>query len=227
MSMSVWLIALAVLDAQLPGQRTQTNATTSETARGAGEPSVARQMWRVPHNCGVNCLYLFARSHGSGISYAELCDRIDVGAAGTSLQQLADACGDIGIEAAVIRTTPARLATCSLPAIVHTDNERGGGHFELLVGVDGRKLRLIDGTTAVFHIESEDAFRRKWSGYVLIADPRTFRTGTYLAVLGLSLGLLVMGSAVATKLRSHRAARRESATRGLDVGPDGAKGESR
>lgn len=153
------LLALGVAFAAAPAGRAA-DSPASETH--------SQQVWRAARCCGANSLYLFLNTHGRPTEYQAIEREVPVGPQGTSLPQLRDAAGHLGLSAAILRGAPADLARADLPVIAHLDSpENGGGHFVLIVRCGADEVEWIDGTTALARTVRADEFRRVWTGYYL------------------------------------------------------------
>jgi hypothetical protein len=137
---------------------------------------------RGPADCGVAALAMALRGLGSDVTFEQLAALTPLGPAGASLAALARAAQQAGGRAAAVRVGLEQLADARLPAVAHI----GGGHFVTLFEVSHDTVVIGDPAEGIRSV-STSAFRRDWSGHLLLLHPE--RRGPETAVSG-SVGAL-------------------------------------
>lgn len=191
------IVVLAVLTALLSGSGTaQEPREIPDFEEGADMTS----FWRRSRNCGPNSLYVLATAQGYDVSYEKLCDVANAGKDGCSLDDLRRAAKACGIPIRIGKTTAQALEESPEPLILHFDGSQAEnktiGHFVVLVGWEGDKARIMDGTSGVYRVPARERVLRKWSGYVIsVPAPWSF------AELGWALAGGLLGFAALRLLR--------------------------
>lgn len=127
---------------------------------------------RRPEYDAVNCLYLQLRLLGYTESYEAFRDRVTGDPRHMSLKSLADLGRRLGFLLIPVTMTFSELAKTKSPVILHLeDNGIGSGRFILFLGMDETRIDVIDGSYITFEQMLNDRFRRKWTGYALVAQP--------------------------------------------------------
>jgi hypothetical protein len=148
--------------------------------------------WRSRLVCGRNSLYLFLKSHGHRVDYAELRRAIPLGDLGSSFGDLHRAAQRFGAAVEIWHASLDRLAAVDLPAIVLLESARApSGHFVLLVDVDDANVLITDPTSTSSVRMPRAQFLRSYSGFAMIhhSTPRP-RTAWGMAAILLG-GVLV------------------------------------
>jgi len=130
--------------------------------------------YRTPENDAVNCLYLQLRLLGYTGSYAAFREQLPDEPRSLSLVSLANLSRELGFRLMPVKMTVSELAQARTPVIVHfEESEIGSGRFLLFLGMGKSETTvvLIDGAYLTFAEMPRDQFRRKWTGYALIARP--------------------------------------------------------
>jgi predicted double-glycine peptidase len=131
--------------------------------------------------CGTNALYMLLRSLGRPVTYEQVDSRVNEGRRGASLLELREAAKALGLATRVRRYTMDTLTQCPTPLIAHFKETVNGlataagpdevlaptGHFVLVLGMDRRAVRLVDGTLGDISDYTWERFPSLWSGYVL------------------------------------------------------------
>jgi hypothetical protein len=163
--------------------RCESSADTSSAADGV-------ETWRdAPHD-DVNTLYLFLRCWGHGATHAQTEEALRKRGPHASFVDLRNVAHQFSLRSSVFQCPPGKLGQGALPAVVMMDfvPERGGA-FALVVNYNGESWQLIDGATATVQDISDDEFRRRWSGFVLLAevDHSVFRQFSLIVGIGIFL----------------------------------------
>ncbi len=117
-------------------------------------------------DCGAACVAMLCRAFGHDVSMTSIRYAVGTSTDGTTLRGLIRGGDEIGLEMRPIKSSPDRVDTLPLPAIVHWQ----GNHWIVLHRIDGDKLRVADpgrGLRTVSRAELEE----KWSGYAALAAP--------------------------------------------------------
>jgi hypothetical protein len=156
------------------------------TAAAAGDLPGDANAPSVPEDnvCGLNSLYMFLRLRGHSIPPDEVRNKTPRGELGSSLQELKDAAGGLGVEVRVYRCGVEDLGrSCDLPAIAHMKNSarlsagsrRYAGHFVLVCSVEPGPSGLVhwyDGTLGTPFNRPKAEFVKMWTGHVLSCPQR-------------------------------------------------------
>jgi ATP-binding cassette subfamily B protein len=117
-------------------------------------------------DCGAACLVMVSRYWGKRFSVNRLRDIANVDRNGASLRGLAAAAESIGFTTQPVKASLDKLATASLPAIVHWE----GKHYIVVYEVTRDRVIVADpalGQRTLTHA----AFKAGWTGYTLLLQP--------------------------------------------------------
>lgn len=117
-------------------------------------------------DCGAACLVMVSRYWGKKFSVNRLRDLARVDRNGSSLKGLSAAAETLGFNTLPIKASLDRLATQTLPAIVHWE----GKHYIVVYEVSAKQVIVGDpaiGQRTFSHKE----FMAGWNGYTLILQP--------------------------------------------------------
>lgn len=117
-------------------------------------------------DCGLASLAMIARHHGRPLPLAELRATVPLGTQGLSLLSLKQAAEGIGFAGRAVCVGEQQLHEVALPAIAHWAND----HYVVLYAVGSDSYLVGDPAHAVVEM-SQAAFRRQWSGSLLILQP--------------------------------------------------------
>jgi hypothetical protein len=141
---------------------------------GADQPvsaTDAEGFWRTPLNDAANALDLYLRLVNRATSRDRIVSALGNAGREASLSDVTRASRTLKHTLRVIKSTPARLTATTMPVIVHLfgdDGQEGG--YSLLFRIDENECKLINGANVTLEVMSMDDFRRRWSGYALVAD---------------------------------------------------------
>jgi hypothetical protein len=170
--------------------------------------------WRDITRCSVNCLYISLKLFGRHVDYASVMERVPIGEKGARLTDMRDCVTSFGVEAQVVKATPASLAACPLPAIAHLEEERETtGHYVVVVGVAPDAVEYIDGTTGIDRTVSMAEFIKNWTGHLLLLQaPPRWRPLFWVAI---GVGAVITAVASVPKVKRYLGrARRTTAASG-------------
>lgn len=158
--------------------------------------------WRDAARCSVNSVYIGLKLLGRRVDYASVLERVPVGDKGARLTDLRDCAASFGVEAQVVRATPASLAACPLPAIAHCEEERQiTGHYVVVVGLTPDGVEYIDGTNGNSCTAPMAEFSKKWTGHLLLLQaPPRWRPLFWTAV---GLGAAITALAFVLKVKGY------------------------
>ncbi len=123
-------------------------------------------------DCGAAALATVAMHHRRPIGLQQARDLAGTDRVGTNLLGLVEAAGRMGFEAAAVKGTyDALLEHVPMPAIAHVTNQDGLGHFVVLHRVKKNSVVVADPGAGVEKL-TRDAFCKKWTGYLLLIEPK-------------------------------------------------------
>ena len=125
-------------------------------------------LWRTPKQCGRNAAYMLIKLFGISADYRSMASEIPVFEGGSRLSDIARSVRARGLDVRAVRATPDSLERIPLPAIAHSEEETGQGHYVVLLRVSPESVSLIDGTTARYAELERDKFHELWSGHLLV-----------------------------------------------------------
>jgi ABC-type bacteriocin/lantibiotic exporter with double-glycine peptidase domain len=199
--------------------------TKQEGSKSDSLPSI----WRRNDNEEVNCLYLFLRLNGHAIDYHTVLRQMSTYGPLSGLQGIVRGANTLGLNCQIIKCTPEDLKKLPLPVIGYFDHpEATGSHIDLILGVTPDRCSLCTGGHVMLNELSMDDFRRRWTGFVVTANPASGVWREYLAgiLIGVSLAWMwrtglfrklrrsVKGGSPLDTLASHIS--RKSSPRGLN-----------
>ena len=174
-------------------------ATPSESGELASP--LERSLQRKLTACGVNTLYSFLRYHAGPMTYEQVDRQVKAGHRGASMLELREAAKALGLATRVRRCTVDDLERCPLPVIAHLkeginpqkmpDDADASvdptGYFVLIVGVNDRSVRVIDGNLGDTRELMKVKFPLYWSGYILepIEDGTTWERWAALTIVAM------------------------------------------
>jgi ATP-binding cassette subfamily B protein len=126
-------------------------------------------------DCGAAALATVAMHHRVPIGVQRLRDLAGTDRAGTNLQGLVEAAGQIGFVAKAAKGTFESLRAVPLPAIAHVVTEDGFGHFVVLHRVSRNAVLVADPARGLVRLSHED-FRHRWTGKLLILQVDAVRS---------------------------------------------------
>ena len=126
-------------------------------------------------DCGVAALATVAQHYGMHLSVQKLRDAAGTDRLGTNLLGLLKAAEKIGFLARGVKGPYEGLSEISLPAIAHTVNERGEGHFVVLHKVQRQGVVIADPARGIEKLSRQE-FCARWTGYLLLLEPDATRS---------------------------------------------------
>ncbi|MBV9355572.1 MAG: cyclic nucleotide-binding domain-containing protein, partial [Chloroflexi bacterium] len=117
-------------------------------------------------DCGAACLAIVARAFGQDVSITTIRQAAGTSTDGTSLSGLLRGGEEIGLNMRAIKSSPDRIATLPLPAIIHWK----GNHWVVLHRVDGEHIRISDPARGLRRVPIAE-LAEHWSGYAALAQP--------------------------------------------------------
>jgi len=167
-----FLLLVCILTILIPGQTYAAEKTTPKESKSTN----ARARSRHPH-CGLYCLYTTMRLTGKEIDFSELVKPEYLGSRkGSSIAELKKAAEDCGLYAIPSgRLTGRELRQCPYQIILHVKSDvtsREYNHYELFLGTENRKARLLDPPEPVRLVPfNELAPRWDGNGLIVSAEP--------------------------------------------------------
>jgi ABC-type bacteriocin/lantibiotic exporter with double-glycine peptidase domain/CRP-like cAMP-binding protein len=117
-------------------------------------------------DCGAACLSMVCRSFGHDISITAIRQAVGTGTDGTSLRGLLTGGAEVGLKMRAVKSSPDRLETLPLPAIIHWDRN----HWIVLYGVEDDRVRIADPGRGLRTLK-RDEVGDHWSGFTALAEP--------------------------------------------------------
>jgi ATP-binding cassette subfamily B protein len=121
-------------------------------------------------DCGAAALATLALHHGMSIGLQQMRDLAGTDRQGTNLLGLVQAAEKLGFAAKGVQGPFEALPEAPLPAIAHTVNEQGLGHFIVVHKVEKDRVVVADPAKGIRTL-SRDEFCRSWTGCLLLAVP--------------------------------------------------------
>ena len=163
----------------------------------------ADQVWRLPENDGINCLFVFLDVYGKSQPYEHVVSSLAGSSNAQTLHSLQAASKKMGLATLVRQCAPAEIRPIHLPAIAHLDSVRSDhGRFVLLVGLTEKMCVLFEGSTFVYREIPIAEFRRRWSGHVLLAA--THDRSHLPLVIAVIVGIMAVTSVFVLRLNAVR-----------------------
>lgn len=159
--------------------------------------------------CGQNSVYMLMRANGHTAAYEavlrEVAGTSGCAEHGTSLAQLVGGATRLGFPCAAKRLASFdELHRARLPVIVHC----AGGHYCLLVRLEGERVTLIDGSSGRQQSMTADDFVRRWTRYVVEPLRPASGMGEAIGYVLAAGGLALCAFSVFATVREPRAWRR-------------------
>lgn len=117
-------------------------------------------------DCGAACVAMLCRAFGRNVSMTSIRYAVGTSTDGTTLRGLVRGGNEVGLEMRAIKSSPDRVETLPLPAIVHWK----GNHWIVLHRIDGDRLRIADPARGL-RTEPRADLEQNWSGYAVLAAP--------------------------------------------------------
>ncbi len=127
-------------------------------------------------DCGVAALATIAQHYGKSLSVQKLRQSAGTDRMGTNLVGLLRAAEDIGFIARGVKGPYEGLTEITLPAIAHTVNEHGEGHFVVLHQISSKGVVVADPAKGILKLSQQD-FSARWTGYLLLVEPDASKAG--------------------------------------------------
>jgi ABC-type bacteriocin/lantibiotic exporter with double-glycine peptidase domain/CRP-like cAMP-binding protein len=127
-------------------------------------PRVVRQIDEM--DCGAACVAMVCNQFGHDVSMTAIRQAVGTGNEGTTLRGLVRGGEEMGLAMRSIKSSPERLDSLALPAIIHWE----GNHWTVLYAVDGDRVRIADPGRGLRTIPRSE-LAKNWSGYAALAQP--------------------------------------------------------
>lgn len=118
--------------------------------------------------CGPNAVYVMRKIAGQSVDQSSIAELMPDHPQGMSLADVAGALGRAGIPVQVRRCAAPDLLAAEPPFVVRVGGERTGGHYVIVLRVDGAALLVMDATSGYVYTSSLQRFGPRWEGYVVI-----------------------------------------------------------
>lgn len=125
------------------------------------------ESWRIPKNCGPNSLYAYLKLHGCDGSMRQILNLATPDEKGTSMQTLCDAANQLGVPSKIVEMPRLEAGNIKMPVIAHLSGTRLG-HFVVVLRVNADRIVTADLVNCTIQEESISAFKRNWSGFLLV-----------------------------------------------------------
>lgn len=119
--------------------------------------------------CGLACLTMILKNHGSTISLDSIRRKFDVSLRGTSIAELVRIANSLKLDATVYLLKPNQLTSLDVPAVLYWN----GNHYVVLDKIDNKKgYHILDPATGSSWISSTE-FYQHYSGYAITFKLKT------------------------------------------------------
>lgn len=190
----VMLASLALLPSAAAAVPPGDDLTSLAVPVGDGDATPGREVWRVANRCAVNATYLMLRLKGRPADYRTIDAAAPVSKRGTSLAELRQLVTRFGLQARIVKSSPALLSQVSLPAIAHVEEQRGTtGHYIIVTALHPNGIETIDGTSAALLFTPMSEFRKAWTGYLLVEEPAPMATYAVVILVLAGVALVIIG----------------------------------
>jgi ATP-binding cassette subfamily B protein len=122
-------------------------------------------------DCGAACLASVAACYGLHIPLSRIRQYAGTDKQGTSLYGLMEASRQLCFQAKGIKAVADNLRELPLPAIFHLNLESGMQHFVVVYRIGETSVRLMDPARGKMIRQPVAAFKKRWSGVVLLLLP--------------------------------------------------------
>jgi HlyB family type I secretion system ABC transporter len=123
-------------------------------------------------DCGPAAIATVALHYGLRVRIHELRRVCGTDRGGTNLLGLAEAAEQLGFTARAASGSYEAILDLPLPAIAHTNLEKGGHHYVVVHAINEREVVVADPRGEVETL-SRAVFEARWTGYVLILVPES------------------------------------------------------
>ncbi|MFZ0043589.1 MAG: cyclic nucleotide-binding domain-containing protein, partial [Solirubrobacteraceae bacterium] len=127
-------------------------------------PRAVRQIDEM--DCGAASIAMVCNFFGQDVSMTAIRQAVGTGTEGTTLRGLIRGGEEMGLAMRAVKSSPSRLDSLALPAIIHWD----ANHWIVLYAVEGDRLRIADPGRGLRTV-SRAELAEKWSGYAALAQP--------------------------------------------------------
>ena len=122
-------------------------------------------------DCGAATLAMLTLYHGLPMGLEQMRELTGTDRVGTHLLALLEAAERIGFSAKGVQGDYDGLFEAPLPAIAHTHNADGLGHFIVLYNAGPKRVVVADPAHEGVEALSREEFCSRWSGYLLLLTP--------------------------------------------------------
>jgi len=137
----------------------------AKSVRIGGPESVIRQ--RTGNDCGLVALTILLRDVGTVADLRQLHREVPIQGGGATMLALRQAAATHGVALRGVFADPLRSGALPTPWIAHLNS--GGGHYVVVERSESARWIVADPSVGIVEY-SENAFKRRWSGYALILD---------------------------------------------------------
>lgn len=149
----------------------------------------AKELIKVVHKyCGRNTAYLYSRLRERDVSLQEIDATLEIKEDGSTMADMCEIINRAGGNTKVYRCDVTDLPKCPLPmiALVHSLGSETAGHFTIIYEATPERIRVIDGTTLLYHEYTPEQLETRWTGYVIMEAPTN---SSYQSILLILVGL--------------------------------------
>ncbi|MBS2213516.1 peptidase domain-containing ABC transporter [Carboxylicivirga mesophila] len=122
-------------------------------------------------DCGAACLASVARYYRLRLPLWDIRRQAGTNKGGTSAYGLIKAAESLGFDAKGVEIDLSDLKELPLPAIAHLQQPSGSHHFVVIYGVSKKQVKVMDPAFGRMHRMSLEAFRKRWTGIVILLIP--------------------------------------------------------
>ncbi|KPL11919.1 MAG: hypothetical protein AMS26_19235 [Bacteroides sp. SM23_62] len=122
-------------------------------------------------DCGAACLVSVAACHGLLLPLSRVREMASTDRSGTNVMGIIEAAGKMGLIARGVKGPFEALPGAPTPSIAHVILRNRIGHFVVLVTCGKRHIKYMDPAHGSIVKTSHEAFRRMWTGVLIIISP--------------------------------------------------------
>jgi ATP-binding cassette subfamily B protein len=122
-------------------------------------------------DCGAACLASIAGHYRLKLPVSRIRQIAGTDTRGTNALGMVQAAEQLGFECKAVKGNVDSLSKIPLPAIAHVVLGDGLQHYVVIYSVGKRKLVYMDPADGLMHRETIEAFKKKWSGVLILLLP--------------------------------------------------------
>ena len=132
-------------------------------------------------DCGAACLVSIAACHGLQLPLSRVREMASTDRAGTNVMGIIEAAEEMGLTARGVKGPFEALPGAPTPSIAHVIMRKQICHFVVLVTCGKHHIKYMDPAHGSIVTTSHEAFRRIWTGVLIIISPSASFSKTKLS----------------------------------------------